>query len=230
MKALQHLSAATLIILVAATPTLQAASSGENSTRRGSAKEQATSKQRQDDDNRNTQSQSLENTPINVASFNERELSRMVFELTNRERVKAGLPPLRQNRALAASALAHSQDMASRAYFGHKSKGFFNRTDPGDRASAAGYNTAMVAENIAMVPTYNRQTIQPSAGFGRAQVIDTDWNTYGRLAEIATREWMNSPGHRANILNRRLNCLGVGVAVGTKNNVPYVYLTQNFGG
>ena len=230
MKALKSLTVTVILMTVASVSILNAAPPNEKNTRRTPAKDKPAVAQKQTNDNVNTQARSLENTPINVASFNERELSRMVFELTNRERTKAGLPPLRENRALAASALAHSQDMANRAYFGHKSKGFLNRTNPGDRASAAGYNTAMVAENIAMVPTYNRQTIQPVAGFGRAQVIDTDWNTYSRLAEIATREWMNSPGHRANILNRQLNCLGVGVAVGSKNNVPYVYLTQNFGG
>lgn len=222
-------SYAIIIMAGLATPVLgqHAPEGSRKSSRPSVAKSTSSGKKTASDTAR--PANSAAKSPVNIAAFNERELSRMVFDLTNQERVRAGLQPLSENRALAASARAHSADMASRAYFAHKSKGFLNRTNPSDRASAAGYRPAMVAENIAMIPTYNRQTIQTSAGYG-PQVIDTDWNSYEKLAEIANREWMNSPGHRANILNRQLNCLGVGVAVGMRNNVPYVYLTQNFGG
>jgi uncharacterized protein YkwD len=177
----------------------------------------------------NQQSSVAVNAPINAAAFDADLLSRLVFDLTNRERSQAGLPAFSPNKSLAYSATEHSQDMASHNYFAHKSKGFLHRTDPRDRVEAMGYNPQMVAENIAMVPTYTGQTIQSYPGYG-SQVVKTDYTSYGQLATTAMREWMNSPGHRANILNNRLSSLGVGVAVGVKGNVPYVYLTQNFGG
>lgn len=170
-----------------------------------------------------------EQAVINPQAFDHNLMSQLVFECTNAERVRAGLRPFQNNQYLCAAATAHSQDMAQRGYFSHKSKGIFNRTDPTKRISSTGYQPRMTAENIAMIPTYNRQVIRNYPGYG-PQVIDADRNTYHGLAQRAVREWMDSPGHRRNIMNGSLRELGVGTWVGMKNNVPYVYLTQNFGG
>lgn len=166
---------------------------------------------------------------INPQEFDEAELAELTFDLTNRERRKAGLPAFRKNVTLFASAREHSVDMAQRGYFSHKSKGFFNRTNPMDRVEQAGMSAMRVAENIAMVPTYTGQTIMRYPGYS-SQVVKTNYSSYRQVAETAVKEWMNSPGHRANILSPQLSSLGIGVAVGMKDNVPFVYFTQNFGG
>jgi uncharacterized protein YkwD len=155
-------------------------------------------------------------------------LSRLIFDLTNVERRRAGMPEFSHNQYLQTAASNHSRDMASRSYFNHKSKGIFKRTSHSDRIASTGYQPRTSAENIAMIPTYNSQRIQ-STSHGQ-QVIDTDYNSYQRMAVYSVQQWMNSPGHRANILNRSLTELGVGVAIGMQGNIPYVYLTQNFGG
>jgi uncharacterized protein YkwD len=62
------------------------------------------------------------------------------------------------------------------------------------------------------------------------QSVKTEGDTYEELTDSAVENWMNSPGHRKNILNPQLTRLGVGVALGQQGNVPYVYLTQDFAG
>ncbi len=167
--------------------------------------------------------------PINAQSFNESLLSRLVFDLTNIERRRAGLSEFKNNQYLHESATGHSRDMAARNYFEHKSKGFFKGTAPRDRIEATGYAPSMSAENIAMIPIVNSQRVQSYPG-RPPQIIEMDVNSYNRMAVYSVTQWMESPGHRKNILNPALKDMGVGVAVGMKDTVAYVYLTQNFGG
>ena len=119
-----------------------------------------------------------------------------VVDRTNAERARHGLPPLGVDARLAAAAHAHSADMVRRAFFAHESP---DGRQVWDRAVAAGYAYRKVAENIA-------------AG--------------QRSAEEVVRGWMESPGHRANILDGDLAQIGVGRADGGSYGV---YWTQVFG-
>ena len=103
-----------------------------------------------------------------------------VFDLTNAERVKQGLKPFVWNDRLADVARAHSTDMANRNFFAHENP---DGLSPFDRMRNAGISYRYAAENI---------------GKG--------YNT----PKDAVDGWMNSPGHRANILNENLTDLGVG--------------------
>lgn len=124
-------------------------------------------------------------------SSGDRALEQRVIDLTNEERVKAGCPPLTASGKLHAAALGHSQDMATNGYFSHTS---LDGSSMRDRIERQGYSWRRIAENIAVgQPT-------PEA------VVDA---------------WMNSSGHRANILNCELTEIGVG-------HVDR-YWTQNFG-
>ncbi|MCK9898459.1 CAP domain-containing protein [Frankia sp. AgB32] len=118
-----------------------------------------------------------------------------VVARTNEQRRTAGCPALTIDPVLTAVAQAHSVDMAVAAYFSHDSPD--GRT-PFDRITAAGFAFSVAAENIA-------------AG--------------QRDPDAVLPAWMNSPGHRANILNCALTRIGVGVATGG----PYgTYWTQDF--
>lgn len=119
-----------------------------------------------------------------------------VVRLTNIERQAKGCPALKVNAALTTSASRHSADMAQNDYFDHNS---LDGRSPFDRMKAAGYSYSRAAENIAAG--------QPTAA-----------------AVVAG--WMNSAGHRANILNCDLAEIGVGVAKGGHYGI---YWTQNFG-
>ncbi|MFF9474117.1 CAP domain-containing protein [Streptomyces roseolus] len=117
-----------------------------------------------------------------------------VLSLVNAERAKAGCGPLTANATLARAAQAHSDDMAARDFFDHTNP---DGAGPGDRVTAAGYPWSTYGENIAM---------------GQ------------RTPEQVMEAWMNSPGHRANILNCDFKELGVGI-----HDDGGPYWTQVFG-
>lgn len=108
------------------------------------------------------------------------EFERQVVELTNAERAKAGLKPLTMYAPLMAVAKAKSQDMANLGYFSHTSPTYGS---PFDQMRAAGIQYRAAGENIAQ---------------GQ------------RTPEQVVNAWMNSPGHRANILNANYTHIGVG--------------------
>ena len=118
--------------------------------------------------------------------------------LTNNERQMNGLHRLAWNDLLLASARGHSVDMATNNYFSHT--GLDGRSHA-DRMSDAGYSWNYAAENIAAGQTSPTEVVNA---------------------------WMNSPGHRANILNSVICDLGVGYAYDSSSTYRH-YWTQNFG-
>ena len=119
-----------------------------------------------------------------------------VVALTNRERARAGLPPLAVDPLLTTAAQAHSADMAARAFYSHTSP---EGSRPWDRAAAAGCTRRSIGENIACGQR------------SPAEVVEG---------------WMNSPGHRANILKPGFTHIGAGFAGG---GPAATYWTQLFG-
>jgi uncharacterized YkwD family protein len=119
-----------------------------------------------------------------------------VVDLTNQQRAANGCGALKVNATLAQVAQAHSADMAANNYFSHDSQ---NGQSPFDRMTAAGYHFSAAAENIA-------------AG--------------QRTPSDVVTAWMNSEGHRANILNCTYTEIGVGYATGGSYGT---YWTQDFG-
>ncbi|MFJ4338380.1 sigma-70 family RNA polymerase sigma factor [Streptomyces sp. NPDC088915] len=118
-----------------------------------------------------------------------------VIALVNAERAKEGCGAVTGNSLLARAAQGHSDDMAARDFFDHTNP---DGAGPGERVTATGYGWSTYGENIAM----GQQT-----------------------AEQVMESWMNSPGHRANILNCSFKELGVGLHTG--DGGPY--WTQVFG-
>jgi uncharacterized protein YkwD len=117
-----------------------------------------------------------------------------VVDLVNKERAKAGCTALTIDDKLMLAAQRHSQDQADHKTMSHDGS---DGSDVGDRLDRVGYAWRAYGENVA----WNQQS--PAA------VMDA---------------WMNSPGHRANILNCSYTEIGVGVA---RSNGPY--WTQDFG-
>lgn len=104
-----------------------------------------------------------------------------VVRLTNAARAEKGCKPLTHDPKLHAAAEGHSADMAAKGYFDHTSK---DGRSPGDRIKAAGFSPVSTwGENIAM---------------GQ------------RTAASVMESWMNSPGHKANIMNCAFTFIGVG--------------------
>ncbi|WP_155591076.1 CAP domain-containing protein [Lysinibacillus cavernae] len=103
-----------------------------------------------------------------------------VVKLTNAERTKAGLSPLQTDAKLMAAAREKSQDMQTNNYFSHTSPTFGS---PFDRMKALGITYKGAGENIAKGQRSPQEVVQA---------------------------WMDSPGHRANILNGKFTHIGVG--------------------
>ena len=125
-----------------------------------------------------------------------------IVSLTNSYRSQYGLQALTFNSNLSDAAQAHSTDMAQNDFFSHTGSG---GTRVSDRTQLAGYESFYVGENIA-------------AGY--------------ITAEEVVRGWMNSPGHRENILNANYQEIGVGYFYleNDTGNINYnSYWTQNFG-
>lgn len=118
-----------------------------------------------------------------------------VLALVNSERAKNGLSALSWADDVAAVARAHSSDMINRGFFSHTNP---DGESPFDRLKNNGISYRTAAENIA----YGQKT--------PADVMSA---------------WMNSSGHRANILNKNVTELGVGAV---KNNNGTIYWTQVF--
>ncbi|MBV7275338.1 SafA/ExsA family spore coat assembly protein [Clostridium sp. PL3] len=118
-----------------------------------------------------------------------------VVTLVNAERAKAGLPPLKANWQLSRIARYKSQDMIDKGYFSHTSPTYGS---PFTMIQSFGINFSAAGENIAM----GQQT-----------------------PEQVMTAWMNSPGHRSNILSPAYSEIGVGLA---KNSKGVPYWTQMF--
>ncbi|MGB4868393.1 MAG: CAP domain-containing protein [Candidatus Promineifilaceae bacterium] len=158
---------------------------------------------------------------VGVTAVTAATYEEQVLELVNQERWTNGqLPPLKGNALLDAAAETHSSNMAVRNFFAHCD--LDTKTSPWDRMATAGYTGwNYAAENIAI--------------------------GYGTPAEVMNG-WMNSSGHRANILSTNLREIGIGYvyqgddqatvrydssgdcnADGTYSWAFYRYWTQDFG-
>lgn len=118
-----------------------------------------------------------------------------VARLVNVERGKAGLQPLKLNWELSRVARVKSQDMSDKNYFSHNSPTF--------------------GSTFSLIGKYG--IVYSAAGENIA---------YGYSTPAAVMNgWMNSPGHRANILGKQYNQIGVGMV---KNSKGQIYWTQVF--
>ena len=104
--------------------------------------------------------------------------------LLNAERARKGLAPVSRSTKLNAAAAGHARNMAARGFFSHTGS---NGGSVGHRVGRQGYGYCVVNENLS---------------YGRS-----------RLANVI-RAWMNSPGHRRNILNPKVTEFGVAKAPG----------------
>ena len=163
--------------------------------------------------------------PLKIEAF--------VFDLTNAERLAAGVPALTRDDAIATIARDHSASMAAQDRLTHDLDG----KGPTGRALAAGYDCRSggsfgFAENIASHPRVREwegyrgepDSWEPVDGYYSV-------NEQAAAKRLVDR-WMESPGHRKNILDGDNRRLGVGVAIVTVPKHGYsnewIWATQNF--
>lgn len=129
--------------------------------------------------------------------------------LLNAERAARGLKPLKMEAKLAKAAAVHARDMVSKKYFAHDSQ---DGTNFATRIKRAGYikgaRSWSLGENLA-------------------------WGT-GEMAlpRQIVKSWMESPGHKANILHSKFKQIGFGIVLGAPSNAdgaPALTYATTFG-
>lgn len=127
-----------------------------------------------------------------------------IHERVNEVRREHDVAPLSFDEEIAAVARAYSRDMAERDYFSHESP---EGEGPGDRMEA-------------FLPEHCRRIGENLAKVGRRPGDDRE-----AVVERVVSGWMNSPGHRRNVLRESFDEQGIGVAT-TEDD--HVLVTQNF--
>jgi uncharacterized protein YkwD len=141
-------------------------------------------------------------------TYTEAQAEALIIVLVNAERQQFGLSALSKDSLLASLAKEHSISMVENNFFSHTRY-------PGERSFDYGMLPGEIrGENIAMIPT--------------RQYIPGPYLSLQEVCEWAVSAWMNSSGHRANILESRYTRTGVGVAFSEAGD--YLYITQMFEG
>ena len=125
--------------------------------------------------------------------------SENIISLTNESRKSFNLPALVSNQLLAKAAQAKANDMLAKGYFAHNSP---DGKTPWDFIVSAGYSYLSAGENLAV-------------NFVEAESVEA--------------AWMNSPGHKANILNKSFEEIGIGISQGEYQGHPAIFVVQMFG-
>ena len=156
-----------------------------------------------------------------LPSIDTSTLEKRVHELINQQRNSHGLTSLTFDSSLATIARGHSQDMARNNYFSHVN---LQGLAPADRGNQQGYPcrkdygsyyTYGIAENI--FKTHHETTTNG--------ISINDFEPLETIAQNTVNSWMDSSGHRENILKTTYDHEGIGVGVGSDNTV---YITEDF--
>lgn len=126
-----------------------------------------------------------------TANASATQLANAALCLVNQERTSRGLRPLKANKRLAKAARGHALDMVARGYFSHESASGATFVD---RIRKAGY-----------VPPRRLPALGEDLAWGSGEL---------GTPRAIVKSWMESPGHRANILHRKFREAGMGVAFG----------------
>lgn len=121
-----------------------------------------------------------------------------MLKLVNKDRKDFKLGKLKMQQDLREVARKHSKDMARKDYFEHEN---IKGQTPFDRLNEARITDVVAGENLAKIRGFKNPVVKAEIGL------------------------MNSPGHRANILNEKYNTVGIGII---KSIDQSFYYTQNF--
>jgi uncharacterized protein YkwD len=153
----------------------------------------------------------------NEETLNESTVQQLVHEEVNDRRENHGASPLEYSDELEAVARSHATDMLERGYFSHDA--------PNGSGLQERYNRRGIAcrggENIAK--TYAKITVVTENG-------SKYYETNEGLARGIVNQWMNSTGHRENILRPSFNAEGIGIRIAEADDGEglVVYAVQNF--
>jgi uncharacterized protein YkwD len=144
-----------------------------------------------------------DSTPAQLGS----RAGRVTLCLLNRERASRGIRALRSDGKLARAARGHARDMVARRYFSHDSR------------SGASFATRI--KRTGWTRSRRSWTVGENIGWGGGSLS---------TPREMVRAWMNSSGHRANILSRAFDEIGIGIANGAPTGGNGATYATDFGG
>lgn len=156
------------------------------------------------------------------------QLEQRIHQLVNQQRRAHHLATLAFDARLETIARGHSREMAQADYFSHTD---LAGRSPTQRAEAAGFSCRVrrgqlldlgVAENLSL--NYRYRTVNITTR-GSHEERSYDWKTLEEVARSTLEGWLQSPGHRANLLDPDVHSEAIGVAFGKDGKI---YITQMF--
>ena len=176
--------------------------------------------------------------PIRFDAVKSEWLSAAVLHETNRRRIEKGLPAVKHHAKGVQAAEIQSQIMKKRGSISHENPENPRYETLLKRVKAVGVNPGFAAENVATA--FGLKYESGKAFYKREEQGRTVFSytpngppipahTYASFAKALVDSWMNSPGHRDNILHKSAEYLGVSCVVSlTKSEMPMFYCTQVF--
>jgi len=157
--------------------------------------------------------------------FNPDVIELLVHKFTNEQRVMNGLEPVKFDFEISDIARLHSTDMSNQNYFAHEN---LDGLDASGRARDTGYRCFKWIGNsyyLGLSENIFRGNLYESMRLLGGVPVSYDWLSNEEIAHITVDGWMNSEGHRKNILNSNFDREGIGVFIDSEDRV---YVTQNF--
>ncbi|MDP2189083.1 MAG: CAP domain-containing protein [Sphingobacteriaceae bacterium] len=180
---------------------------------------------------------------IDVENPNIALLNAAIFFATNEARIKKKLESFKYDAILEKAAEFHSDEMRAKRFFNHINKTDKENRTPQQRIANKGGEFDATGENIIELPPYKTG---PKGEYDVSKNTDGTFSflalngkplkvlSYGDFARAAVKLWMQSPEHKANILNKNFSHLGCGVSIEEDpfkfKSLPMALATQNFGG
>ena len=165
-------------------------------------------------------------------------LSAAVLHETNRRREENGLPTVKHHPKAIEAAAIQSRIMAQRGSISHENPENEKYQTLIKRVRAVGVNPGFAAENVAKVfglqyesgrPFYTREVKGKTIFSFTPNGPAIPPHTYESFARALVEAWMNSPGHRKNILHESAEYLGVSCVISAaKSEMPLFFCAQVF--
>jgi len=147
--------------------------------------------------------------PLGI-NYTESEVEELIIVLVNDERQQFDLTTLSEDALLTSLAREHSTSMVENNFFSHERY-------PGERPLSYNMSPGTIrGENLAKMPT--------------REYIPGPYLSLQEVCEWAVSSWMDSSGHRENILEPLYARTGVGVSFSEEGAFTYIYITQIFEG
>lgn len=174
-------------------------------------------------------------TSIDLNNFDKDLMEAAIFYASNEVRKQKRKSGFNYDSILNEAARFHADYLEEKKIIDHLNKHKKKYHTPYDRTKAFNGDFTSVAENLARLPVYQLGEKGEFFMDKSGRLLDQDRNplkasTYASLARQVVDGWMNSKGHRENMLGD-FALLGIGVSdiSFNKNGIPELYLIQKFG-